>query len=116
VTLFILAAGDIRRAKAASERLVLLCGDEVASERRDLGILLLHYGDLGGAYAELKAYAGAPVAAHAPLEERNAVERLLDTLKQGTADRDSRPPLTLEQALTTPAPQPSPDARIPLTW
>ncbi|KAJ9515747.1 hypothetical protein QJQ45_008625 [Haematococcus lacustris] len=53
-------AGDIRRATAATERLVLLSeachADEKTcmNERRDLAVLRLHQGDLAGARAELQ--------------------------------------------------------------
>lgn len=37
-------AGDLRRARTACERLVLLCGDRQPNERRDLGVILVHCG------------------------------------------------------------------------
>lgn len=37
-------AGDLRRAKAACERLVLVAGHAFPAERRDLGVILLHCG------------------------------------------------------------------------
>lgn len=39
-------AGDLRRAKAACERLVLIAGEEFPAERRDLAVILLHCGFL----------------------------------------------------------------------
>ena len=39
-----LRAGDARRALAAAERLVLLCGDACPEERRDAAVLLLQAG------------------------------------------------------------------------
>ena len=38
--------GDLRRAKAACERLVLIAGEEFPAERRDLAVILLHCGFL----------------------------------------------------------------------
>ena len=37
-------AGDLRRAKAACERLVLVTGEAFPAERRDLAVILLHCG------------------------------------------------------------------------
>ncbi len=39
-------AGDLRRAKAACERLVLIAGEGFPAERRDLAVILLHCGFL----------------------------------------------------------------------
>ena len=39
-------AGDLRRAKAACERLVLIAGEDFPAERRDLAVILLHCGFL----------------------------------------------------------------------
>lgn len=55
-------AGDLRRAVAAAERLVILRGDTVLEERRDLAVLYCHAGKLAEARAELKAYSAAIVA------------------------------------------------------
>ncbi|KAG2439985.1 hypothetical protein HXX76_004103 [Chlamydomonas incerta] len=52
-------AGDIRRARAACERLVLLAADRYPEERRDLAIILLHSGDVPAARRELRAYMAA---------------------------------------------------------
>jgi hypothetical protein len=52
-------AGDLRRALAAAERLVILRGEEVPEERRDLAVLYCHAGMLREAKVELKAYAAA---------------------------------------------------------
>lgn len=56
-------AGDLRRAVAACERLVMMASSEVGGqslgtshERRDLAVLLLHLGDLPRAQAELSEY------------------------------------------------------------
>jgi hypothetical protein len=50
-------AGDLRRALAASERLVILRGEIVPEERMDLAVLYCHAGRLREARAELRAYA-----------------------------------------------------------
>ncbi|PNW84446.1 hypothetical protein CHLRE_03g145067v5 [Chlamydomonas reinhardtii] len=52
-------AGDMRRARAACERLVLLAADRYPEERRDLAIILLHSGDVPAARRELRAYMAA---------------------------------------------------------
>jgi hypothetical protein len=52
-------AGDLRRALAAAERLVILQGDDAPEERRDLAVLYCHAGMLQEAKVELKAYAAA---------------------------------------------------------
>ncbi|KAG2454751.1 hypothetical protein HYH02_000586 [Chlamydomonas schloesseri] len=49
-------AGDMRRARAACERLVLLAADRYPEERRDLAIILLHSGDVPAARREMRAY------------------------------------------------------------
>lgn len=51
--------GDLRRAIAAAERLVILRGEEASEERRDLAVLYCHAGRLPEAKAELKARAKA---------------------------------------------------------
>lgn len=64
-------AGDIRRAIAACERLVILNGDAASShERRDLAVLLLHGGLFARAKAELGAYQSSAAAATAdPIDQ-----------------------------------------------
>lgn len=49
--------GDLRRAIAAAERLVILRGDAIPEERRDLAVLYCHAGWLREAKAELQASA-----------------------------------------------------------
>ncbi len=109
-------AGDIRRAMAAAERLVLLCGEAEPRERRDLGVLLFHVGDLGGAYAELRCYAQTSAARSAPLEDRRAVEKLLQKLVEADAPAEKLQPLSLEAALRAPPPVVSLERRISLPW
>lgn len=46
-----------RRAVAAAERLVLLCGERCPKERRDLAVLYLHSGRLAAARVELEHFA-----------------------------------------------------------
>jgi len=54
-------AGDLQRALAAAERLVILRGNDVPEERRDLAVLYCHAGMFREAKVELKAYAAAQV-------------------------------------------------------
>ncbi|KAG7668476.1 hypothetical protein Ndes2526B_g03893 [Nannochloris sp. 'desiccata'] len=54
-------AGDLRRALAAAERLVILRGDDAPEERRDLAVLYCHAGMFREAKVELRAYAAAQV-------------------------------------------------------
>ena len=56
-------AGDLRRALAAAERLVILRGEAVPEERRDLAVLYCHTGRLQDARAELKAYSKSMASA-----------------------------------------------------
>ena len=75
------SAGDIRRAKAAAERLCILAGDDCPWQRRDAGVLLLHAGQICQAATELEAYhSSAFYRSGASSEERNLVERLLAML------------------------------------
>lgn len=50
-------AGDLSRAIAASERLVIIGGKNNPYERRDLGVLYCHAGRFAEAWAELSSYA-----------------------------------------------------------
>ena len=73
--------GDIRRAKAAAERLCILAGDDCPWQRRDAGVLLLHAGQICQAATELEAYhSSAFYRSEASSKERNLVERLLAML------------------------------------
>jgi hypothetical protein len=86
--------GDVRRARAACERLVLLLdqqrrhGDSrreaaYARERRDLGVLLLVSGDMAAALPHLEACAAcAPAMAAMTADERGVLERLIQALPQ----------------------------------
>lgn len=74
-------AGDLVRAIAAAERLVLLCGDAGPREARDLGVLLAHAGVLPEAEAHLAAFAGSASALDATPRERQALEALLDVVR-----------------------------------
>lgn len=78
--------GDLRRALAASERLVLLGVDE--QELRDYGMLLFHAGLYGRSFEYLNAYStslanSAVPAALSPLKMKEdvALERLLERLR-----------------------------------
>jgi hypothetical protein len=85
-------AGDIRRARAAAERLVLLLGDAAPRERRDLGVLLLHCGEVRAAVVELRAFEASPAAAEAAPQERAALAALLAAAPDWEADADAAGP------------------------
>ena len=87
--------GDIRRARAACERLVLLLDQQrrhgdarreavYARERRDLGVLILvSGGDAAAAMPHLEACAAcAPAMAACTAAERGTLERLIQALPQ----------------------------------
>lgn len=65
-------AGDLSRAIAAAERLVILRGGSCPDERRDLGVLYCHAGRFGEAWAELNSYASISVG----LEKRGHASNL----------------------------------------
>ncbi|KAI7836487.1 hypothetical protein COHA_009639 [Chlorella ohadii] len=139
-------AGDIRRAVAACERLVLLCGEACPWERRDLAVLYMHLGQFREAKAELLAFsrspfpssawpsfaAGAATAAGLPpsfaITPTGAVvgaggqslreQQLTDRLLQLLTEVEAAAqPLTVERALAQPPPQlANDDSRLPLTW
>ncbi|KAL4421748.1 hypothetical protein ABPG77_009731 [Micractinium sp. CCAP 211/92] len=127
-------AGDIRRALAACERLVLLLGDSCPQERRDLAVLLMHVGRFTEAKAELlqfmrstsAASGAAPALSLTPtgavvtaggqtLGEQQLTDRLLSLLSGVEAAPEA---LSLEGALRRPPPaaQQDDDSRLPLTW
>ncbi|KAL4431445.1 hypothetical protein ABPG75_006701 [Micractinium tetrahymenae] len=127
-------AGDIRRAVAACERLVLLLGDSCPLERRDLAVLLMHVGRFREAKAELLLFVrsvpgaggaapvlsltttGAVVATGGQtLGEQQLTDRLLSLLSGVEAAPEA---LSLEGALRLPPPaaQRDDDSRLPLTW
>ncbi|EFN51564.1 expressed protein [Chlorella variabilis] len=136
--------GDIRRALAACERLVLLCGAQAPLERRDLAVLYMHVGRFREAKAELlefvrspppsaaaAAAAGLPDVALPPvlslsptgavvsaggqsLAEQALTDRLLQLL---SGVEPAKGALSLEAALQEPPPQQQDDGRrLPLTW
>jgi len=71
-------AGDLRRARAAAERICMLVGDQRPAERRDAAVLLIHSGEFAQGRAELDAYLASPEARSAPSETRILVDRLRD--------------------------------------
>ncbi len=75
-------AGDMRRAKAAAERLCILAGDAFPWERRDVSVLLWHTGEISQAAVEMEAYASSTYyRTTAKAGEKNTVERLLTLMK-----------------------------------
>jgi hypothetical protein len=125
--------GDLRRALAAAEKLVILGGDTAGEERRDLAALYCHCGRLEAAYVELRAYAAWHRATSSPtafvitptgmtaaaspgqLETEVLVDRLLTVLGRVPGTRESvMQPLTLERAMGEGPPT---DVQLlPLTW
>eukprot|EP00850_Spirogloea_muscicola_P003488 SM000014S00276 [mRNA] locus=s14:405313:407619:+ [translate_table: standard] len=105
--------GDMRRAVAATERLVIMGTDE--REGRDLGVLLFHCGLYQPAHAYLKAYADSQ-AAKTPTammrsnalhtREMESLERLLSRLQL----------LLAEQAWQAPAAPPLLKEPLPEPW
>ncbi|PSC74794.1 hypothetical protein C2E20_2429 [Micractinium conductrix] len=126
-------AGDMRRALAACERLVLLQGDACPAERRDLAALYMHVGRFREAKAELQAFVRVSAAAGAApafslgpagavvttggqsLAEQALCDRLLSLLAGVEA---AAAPLALEEALAVPPPVAlrDDDSMLPLTW
>ncbi|KAI3424327.1 hypothetical protein D9Q98_009880 [Chlorella vulgaris] len=132
--------GDIRRALAACERLVLLCGEQCPLERRDLAVLYMHVGRFREAKAELQHFlrstpepaAGAGGEGMAGLQPKYSLsssgltvstgghslsdqaltDRLLQLLSGAAGE-----PLMLTTALAEAPPQQQDDGgRLPLTW
>lgn len=109
-------AGDLRRAKAACERLVLVAGEAFPAERRDLAVILLHCGFIPQAYSELRAYSGTEAAQNAPADEKKLVRRLIGLVQKEAESQERVEPLTVESALAAEAPSIDTDRMIPLTW
>lgn len=133
-------AGDLRRALAACERLVLLLGDAAPEERRDLAALYAAAGRPAAALAELRRFteigaAAGPPAAFAitergvvaalgqPLEDQVLTDRLVRALASEEAATSgdgtgghAADALSLESALRVPPPQRDDERRLPLTW
>lgn len=122
-------AGDLRRALAAAERLVLL-RPECAEDRLYLSVSYCHVGKLSQAKAELKEYyrllGSAPGRRPFKLstssgllmsdssDDRVAAE-ILDVLQQVRGVRTVEC-LSVESALHQPAPEQQDNVQIPLTW
>ncbi|GAB4816397.1 hypothetical protein N2152v2_003443 [Parachlorella kessleri] len=136
-------AGDLRRAVAATERLVLLCGERYPKERRDLAVLYLHCGRREQARVELEHFAkrATKEQENAPLwqslHDQTLVDKLLQAVRAatplerqegslgspGSSGSSSSAPcsstvqlLTLESALRQPPPRADEGRRLPLTW
>lgn len=117
-------AGDIRRATAATERLVLLSeachADEKTcmNERRDLAVLRLHQGDLAGARTELQSVMHSRYfRVGMEQQDRELCYKLAELVKDVKVPKGEQEPqpLTLQRVLTASAPGPS-SRRLPLTW
>jgi hypothetical protein len=75
-------AGDMRRARAAVERLCILVGDERPWERRDAAILLYHCGEIRQAAVEMEAYeSSSAYRQNATAGEKGLVDRLLTAMR-----------------------------------
>ncbi|CAD7704561.1 unnamed protein product [Ostreobium quekettii] len=108
-------AGDIRRALAASERLVMLChGDQ--QERRDLAILLYHCGEMSRAMVELSAYCGTGAFEDETSTDKTALKQLLSRLKSHSITGERAQLTTIENVLAMPPPQFDASQRVPLSW
>ena len=81
-------AGDLVRAKAAVERLALLCGATDPVEYRDAAVILCHCGEPDVAKVLLDEYVESPHFARSAEPEREQVRDLLAVLPPdaGTAD------------------------------
>eukprot|EP01025_Chloroclados_australasicus_P054654 TRINITY_DN6493_c0_g2_i1.p1 TRINITY_DN6493_c0_g2~~TRINITY_DN6493_c0_g2_i1.p1 ORF type:complete len:415 (-),score=32.87 TRINITY_DN6493_c0_g2_i1:417-1661(-) len=105
--------GDLRRAVAACERLVLLDENDVL-HRRDLAVLYLHQGEIFKAKAEIRAVLDSPVVvqqmAKAEQDLLFQVQYVLKEIKQ--QDRA----LTLTGQLRSERPTIDLNRKLPLTW
>uniref|UniRef100_A0A061QMV1 Protein SirB1 N-terminal domain-containing protein n=2 Tax=Tetraselmis sp. GSL018 TaxID=582737 RepID=A0A061QMV1_9CHLO len=109
-------AGDLRRARAAAERICMLVGDERPSERRDLAVLLAHCGEFGRAAAELKAYLSTPAAEEAPAETRVLAKRLMEMLEGVPGAASDAEAISVKSVLGTPPPAEEADGLQELPW
>ena len=130
-------AGDIRRAIAACERLVLLVdggaadsnggsvtgsvtGDaayaEAPWERRDLAVMYYLNGQPSRAKAELSRYVSSGGAQKRDPRDAVLVDRLMDTLADVCKFAPDDDALTLASALKQQPPSPEEEAVLPLTW
>lgn len=74
--------GDMRRARAAAERLCILAGDDSPWERRDASVLLWHTGYVIQAATELEAYEASTFYRTSALAgEKSLVERMLTLMR-----------------------------------
>ncbi|KAG1677963.1 hypothetical protein FOA52_001381 [Chlamydomonas sp. UWO 241] len=111
-------AGDIRRCRAACERLVLLGGEGAEAERRDLAVILLHQGELSRAAAELDAYMGSAHYKSAADPMDRTLCRTMAGLLGGVESLERAVPVSLEVLLAGPTPEEArfDEAKMPLTW
>lgn len=104
---------------SACERLVVLCGEQCPWERRDLGVLLCHFGLLARARAELKAYAATAhaSASQTPLESKllNELVDQLDRVLKSANGHGKAAIMTLDNSLETTA-LVRPRASISISW
>lgn len=130
--------GDIRRAVAACERLVLLtsscrsafsgategqqtsgvCGRLEALERRDLGVLYLHGGLLAEAKVEFLAFQRSRVHHRHSMELAKDEDDVMVEVLQFVGDVDvaGLEPLTVESWLQQDEPNLDDLEKLPLTW
>lgn len=108
-------AGDIRRALAAAERLVLLCGSAADWERRDLGVLYMFRGMPERAKVELALYAQSEHARNADAVDKRYVSGLLEVLRD-VAPAHEDEAMSIGLYLDQPGPDPDRVAHLPLTW
>ena len=104
-------AGDVRRAAAAAERLVLLLGEAEPRERRDLAALYAAQGFLGRARAELAVFRGSAAAARETPEDAALVDGLWRLVCDAEAAEGEA--VSVESALRAQVPE---DVARPLTW
>jgi hypothetical protein len=108
-------AGDVRRAIAACERLVLLCGESAPSERRDLAALYIRQGMLEKGKIELQTYQESMHARCAGREDRRCVEGLWEAVRDMEIE-EGLAALTLEGSLAMSPPDVDAAPPLPLTW
>jgi hypothetical protein len=110
-------AGDISRAIAAAERLVILRGGSCPDERRDLGVLYCHAGRFQEAWAELNSYASTSSDDLSAAEDVFLLNRLLTVLQRNIneEERGLVKPLDLQEGIRR-CEQNVEVRFLPLTW
>jgi len=92
-------AGDLRRALAAAERLVILRGEDAPEERRDLAVLYCHAGMFREAKVELKTYAAAQVSSAALSQQESLNKKTAVSSFQ--SDASSKVALPMKLSITS---------------